>query len=71
MKECGRVWDFGHEKGLNAVSRDEWGILVGQWEIVMLTVTQTMDSQLKRFQRRTIFATRLEIILGCFGEDYS
>lgn len=44
-------------------SEASWAILVGAWEIVVLRAAWTVEAQLEKFWRGTVFATVLEIII--------
>lgn len=47
------VEDFGTfrlKKQLNAVSGDQWAILVTSWKTIVLRVTQTLEAQIKGFK---------------------
>lgn len=61
-EECGRLWDFGLGKLLNALSRVR-ATAVRSWMVVVLRAMRTMETQLKRFQRGMKLGAGLETIL--------
>lgn len=67
-KEQGRFWKSAIEKWLDAVSRAQWVILVGIWKAVGMRAMWTVETQLKRFHGRTIFASGLETIFIYFDK---